>query len=60
MIESKVISDPVLDAHWGLDITLRPSDEAKICIECPLPECKKLNCERFREEKKKLKEKRKC
>lgn len=32
------------------------SPEALICLNCPLPECKKLVCERFNEEVKKIKE----
>lgn len=30
--------------------------EALICLECPLPECKKLVCKRYNEEMKKIKE----
>ncbi len=35
-----------------------PSPEADICLNCPLKECSKSTCERFKEEKKKLKTKR--
>ncbi len=34
-----------------------PTAEADICLNCPLKECSKDKCERFREEKKKLKTK---
>lgn len=58
MIESRVVRDPVLDANWGLDITLRPSEEAKICLNCDLPKCKNsATCKRYKEAKRKLKEK---
>lgn len=30
------------------------SEEARICLECPLPSCKKRDCERYKAEKKKL------
>lgn len=33
------------------------SDEARICLECPLPSCKKRDCARYKEEKKKLRRK---
>lgn len=40
-----------------LDMILRSSDEAKICLNCDLPECKNTGpCKRFKEEKRKLKE----
>lgn len=32
-----------------------PSAEAEICLNCPLKECKKTECERFKAEKRKLK-----
>lgn len=31
------------------------SAEALICLECPLPECKKNVCQRYKEEAKKIK-----
>ncbi|MFQ9424796.1 MAG: hypothetical protein ACLSTV_02480 [Coriobacteriales bacterium] len=34
-----------------------PTAEAEICLNCPLKECKKSECERFKEEKRKLKAK---
>lgn len=33
------------------------SEEARICLECPLPSCKKRDCERYKAEKKKLRRK---
>lgn len=37
------------------DFILTPSDEAKICLTCPLKKCKNANhCERFKNEKEKL------
>lgn len=38
------------------DMIFTPSDEAKICLTCPLVSCKKNKCARFDEEKRKLKE----
>lgn len=38
-------------------MTFTPSYEARICLECTLPDCKKTKCERFRAEKRKLKQK---
>lgn len=32
-----------------------PTEEAEICLICPLKECKNSECERFKEEKRKLK-----
>lgn len=32
-----------------------PTAEAEICLSCPLKECKKAECKRFKDEKKKLK-----
>lgn len=32
-----------------------PMTEAEICLTCPLKECNKTGCERFRKEKQKLK-----
>lgn len=32
-----------------------PTAEAEICLTCPLKECKKAECKRFKDEKKKLK-----
>ena len=39
-----------------------PSEEAKICLECPLPakSCKPSTCKRYTEEVKQLREKREC
>jgi hypothetical protein len=39
---------------------IHASEEAKICLNCPLPEneCKPLSCDRFRKEKGKLKSRR--
>lgn len=34
-----------------------PTKEASICLSCPLKECNKSECERFKEEKRKLKRK---
>lgn len=31
------------------------SNDAAICLNCPLPDCKYYNCERFKKEKAKLK-----
>lgn len=33
---------------------LSPTAEIDICLNCPLPECKKDKCDRFREEVKKI------
>ena len=33
------------------------SEEARICLECPLPSCKKRDCAGYKEEKKKLRRK---
>lgn len=43
------------------DITIKPSDEVAICLNCTLPAsaCEKFECERFRKEMRKLKKKRK-
>lgn len=38
-------------------MTFTPSEEARICLECTLPDCNKINCERFKSEKRKLKQK---
>ena len=32
-----------------------PTEEAEICLICPLKECKNSECERFKEEKRNLK-----
>ena len=41
---------------YGEDMKFTPSEEAKICLNCDLPECKNRGpCKRFREEKRKLK-----
>ena len=37
-------------------VPVNPSAEARICLNCPLPECKPDTCKRVREERKKLKE----
>ena len=34
--------------------TPTPTEEIDICLNCPLPDCKKDKCERFREEVKKI------
>ena len=38
-------------------VPVNPSDEAKICLNCPLKSCRPEGCTRLREERKKLKEK---
>lgn len=35
----------------------KPTEEAEICLTCPLKECKKAECKRFKEERRKLKSK---
>lgn len=37
--------------------TIPTSEEASICLECPLPTCNKIRCDRYEEEKRKLREK---
>lgn len=46
---------PRKKTEFDADIRFTPSDEALICLSCPLPECNKFVCKRFKEEKKKLK-----
>lgn len=36
------------------EFVVAESEEARICLECPLPRCDKLTCKRFDEEKEKL------
>ena len=42
--------------HVGVaDMVFKPSEEAKICLNCTLPDCKNgIACKRYREEKRKL------
>ena len=43
---------------FGTDFKVCESEEAKICTECPLPKCietKSGNCERYRQELRRLK-----
>lgn len=35
----------------------KPTAEAEICLTCPLKECNKSECKRFKDEKRKLKSK---
>ena len=43
-------------AGFDGDAVFTPSEEANICLTCPLDSCKKNRCKRFDEEKRKLKE----
>lgn len=57
MIKSKHYID-YSHARVEQDLIFKPSEEAKICLNCDLPECtNKRNCPRFKEEKSKLKRK---
>ena len=38
---------------------LNVSAEAWICLNCPLPECNKINCKRYKDMKRELKSRRK-
>ena len=54
MIQAKlksVIKKTVTD-----NMQFRASEEAKICLTCPIKVCKPDSCKRFKEEKRKLKE----
>lgn len=56
MIVSNIIpnnQERALSVYRPRDI----SEEARICLECPLPTCKKMSCERYKTEKKKLRRK---
>lgn len=56
MITSKIIpnnQERAISLYRPRDI----SEEARICLECPLPSCKKMSCERYKAEKKKLRRK---
>lgn len=39
---------------------LRASEEAWICLNCPLPECNKVSCKRYEEEFAKIKQEEKA
>lgn len=59
MIQSKPIRMREITTKRGdfLDMILRSSEEAKICLNCDLPECKNRGpCRRFKEAKRKLRE----
>lgn len=56
MITSKIMpnnQERAISLYRPRDI----SEEARICLECPLPTCKKRDCARYKEEKKKLRRK---
>lgn len=38
----------------GMHYTPTPTEEIDICLNCPLPDCKKDRCARFAEEVKKI------
>jgi hypothetical protein len=56
MVRSKILT--VVKRTSTKNIYLTASEEARICLNCPLPakSCNTMSCQRFDEEKKKLKE----
>lgn len=60
MIQVKLVSKVGRPRGTGLHqnlCTTPTSEEASICLECPLPTCNKIRCDRYEEEKRKLREK---
>ena len=60
MVKNKTYLNPEKSAKWWeSDIVINSSEEASICLNCPLPNCKKDHCKRYYEELKKIKERKK-
>ncbi len=58
MISSRLQIIPTISSKWyGAELKFKPSEEAKICLECDLPDCNKIDCKRYQEEMRKLRRK---